>query len=158
MIQTPFNRGKSLIKMRCDNMKKNFKALFDSQKKVIGYFLSSNCAEIIEVTAAAGFDFVIIDTAPCGILADAAIVAGYADTSVIVVKQDCAPARKIKRAIDNIENSGIEILGCIYNNAERSFGKPSFYGKKSGYDYGYGYGYSYGGSSANSKHNDKQSR
>ena len=111
--------------------------------------------EIIE-SAKKEFDFVIIDTAPCGILADAAIVAGYADTSVIVVKQDYAPARKIKRAIDNIENSGIEILGCIYNNAERSFGKPSFYGKKSGYDYGYGY--SYGGSSANSKHNDKQSR
>ena len=116
---------------------------------------SPKMEEIIE-SAKKEFDFVIIDTAPCGILADAAIVAGYADTSVIVIKQDCAPARKIKRAIDNIENSGIEILGCIYNNAERSFGKPSFYGKKSGYDYGYGY--SYGGSSVNSKHNDKQSR
>lgn len=118
---------------------------------------SPKMEEIIE-SAKKEFDFVIIDTAPCGILADAAIVAGYADTSVIVVKQDCAPARKIKRAIDNIENSGIEILGCIYNNAERSFGKPSLYGKKSGYGYGYGYGYSYGGSSANSKHNDKRSR
>lgn len=42
-------------------MKKLFKRLFDSDKKVIGYFLSSNCAEIIEVSAAAGFDFVIID-------------------------------------------------------------------------------------------------
>lgn len=42
-------------------MKKMFKSLFNSGEKVIGYFLSSNCAEIIEVTAAAGFDFVIID-------------------------------------------------------------------------------------------------
>ena len=42
-------------------MKKTFKSTFESGKKVIGYFLSSNCAEIIEVTAAAGFDFVIID-------------------------------------------------------------------------------------------------
>lgn len=42
-------------------MKKTFKSLFESNEKVIGYFLSSNCAEIIEVSAAAGFDFVIID-------------------------------------------------------------------------------------------------
>lgn len=42
-------------------MKKLFKSLFASDEKVIGYFLSSNSAEIIEVTAAAGFDFVIID-------------------------------------------------------------------------------------------------
>lgn len=42
-------------------MKKTFKSLFASDRKVIGYFLSSNCAEIIEVSAAAGFDFVIID-------------------------------------------------------------------------------------------------
>ena len=46
--------------VRCA-MKKTFKSLFASDRKVIGYFLSSNCAEIIEVSAAAGFDFVIID-------------------------------------------------------------------------------------------------
>lgn len=107
---------------------------------------SPKMEEIIE-TAKKEFDFVIVDTAPCGILADASILAGYADTSVLVIKQDYAPARKIRRAMDNIENSGIEILGCIYNNAEVGFGKPAFYGKKNGYGYGYGYGY-------NSKHDN----
>ena len=95
--------------------------------------------EIIE-TAKKEFDFVIVDTAPCGILADASILAGYADTSVLVIKQDYAPARKIRRAMDNIENSGIEILGCIYNNAEVGFGKPTFYGTENGCGCGSGDG------------------
>ncbi len=116
---------------------------------------SPKMEEIIE-SAKKEFDFVIIDTAPCGILADASILAGYADTTILVVKQDYAPARRIKRAVDNIENSGTEILGCIYNNSERGFGKPSFYGKKSGYGYGYGYGY--GSKHESSKHGGRHSK
>ncbi len=104
---------------------------------------SPKMEEIIE-SAKKEFDYVIIDTAPCGILADASILAAYADTIVLVVKQDYASARRIKRAVENFENSGTEIAGCIFNNSEKgTFSKGSFYGKK--YSYGYGYGYDYGG-------------
>ncbi|MDO4847139.1 MAG: polysaccharide biosynthesis tyrosine autokinase [Clostridiaceae bacterium] len=99
---------------------------------------SPKMEEIIE-SAKKEFDYVIIDTAPCGIIADASILAAYADTIVLVVKQDFASARRIKRAVDNFENSGTEIIGCIFNHSEGS-GRVKFYGKRYGYGYGYGYG------------------
>ncbi len=101
---------------------------------------SPKMEEIIE-SVKKEFDYVIIDTAPCGILADASILAAYADTIVLVVKQDYASARRIKRAVENFENSGTEIAGCIFNNTEKSsLSRNSFYSKKYGYGYGYGYG------------------
>lgn len=101
---------------------------------------SPKMEEIIE-TAKKEFDYVIIDTAPCGIIADASILAAYSDTIVMVVKQDFASARRIKRAVENFENSGTEMLGCIFNDSEAAFARNSTYGKKYGYGYGYGYGH-----------------
>ncbi|HAQ64165.1 MAG TPA: hypothetical protein DCR23_06860, partial [Ruminococcaceae bacterium] len=100
--------------------------------------LSSPKMEEIVEAAKKEFDYVIIDTAPCGIIADASILAGYADTIVLVVKQDYASARRIKRAVDNFENSGTEIIGCIFNNSENGMSNSKIYGRKYGYGYGYG--------------------
>ena len=97
---------------------------------------SPKMEEIIE-EARKEFDYIIIDTAPCGLLADASILAAYSDTIVLVVKQDFASARRIKRAIENFDNSGTEIIGCIFNNSENGMSKPSFYGRRNGYGYGY---------------------
>lgn len=94
------------------------------------------------------FDYVIIDTAPCGLVADASVLAAYADASILVIRHDGVSVRRIKRAIENIENSGTRIVGCIYSSAD---GEDSRYllkrrrGGRYGYNYGYGsYGYGYG--------------
>ncbi|MEG2396060.1 MAG: hypothetical protein RSB11_03400 [Oscillospiraceae bacterium] len=52
--------------------------------------------------------------------------------------------RRVARAIENLDNSGTEIIGCIFNDSDSGIGSTSSYsyGKKYGYGYGYGYGYS----------------
>lgn len=122
---------------------------------------SPKMEEIIE-EARKEFDYVIVDTAPCGLLADASILAAYSDTIVLIVKQDYASARRIKRAVENFENSGTEIIGCIFNNSETGMSRPAFYGRKRGYGYGYGYdygyGYGYGEKSSGYKHSRGQKK
>ena len=86
------------------------------------------------------FDYIIIDTAPCGVVADASILSSYADGILLVVRNDMVASRRIKRAVENLENSGTKLVGCIYNDTES--GMPnrfmSSYNKKYGYGYGYG--------------------
>lgn len=101
--------------------------------------LSSEKMEEIIKTAKEEFDYVIIDTAPCGEVADAAVLAGYSDAIIMVVRQDTAPVRRILRGLENMDNSGTEIIGCVYNDAKVGFVQSVGYGK-----YGYGYGYGYG--------------
>ncbi len=80
------------------------------------------------------FDYVILDTPPCGIIADAAAVASYADTAVYVIKQDYAPVYRILEGIQSLSESGVKMLGCVLNGAESGLG-----------GYGHNYGYGYGG-------------
>lgn len=98
-------------------------------------------AQMEEIVAAAKreFDYVVFDTAPCGLVADASILAAYADSIVMVVRQDTAPMRRIKRALENLDNSGTEVIGCIYNDAKSGFGNGRI-SRQYGYSYGYGYG------------------
>lgn len=115
--------------------------------------LSTTQMEEIISSAKREFDYVVIDTAPCGVVADASILAAFSDAIVLVVRQDCAPMRRIKRAIENLDNSGTEIIGCIYNNV-----KSDSVGRRAGSKYGYGYGYgSYGYGYGSDKHHKHES-
>lgn len=108
-------------------------------------------------------DYVVIDSPPTSLMADAEILAEYADVSLLVVRQGTASARSINDTIDMLENGSSELLGCVYNDVKtrvftgkRVFGGYGYGGYKYGYGrYGrYGYGrYGYGKSS--SKHYEK---
>lgn len=113
------------------------KEIFDPSE-----LLSTDAMADIIKSAEKEFDYIIIDTAPCGVVADAAILANYADAILLVVREDVAPARRIKKAMENLENSGTELVGCIYNGTSAGFTKrlsSGSYGSKYGYGYGYGY-------------------
>lgn len=101
--------------------------------------LATQQMEEIIAAAKKEFDYVIIDTAPCGVVADASILAGFSDAIALVIRQDTAPARRIKRALENLDNSGTEVIGCIYNDAKSGLGNGNF-SRRYGYGYGYGYG------------------
>ncbi|MEG1846482.1 MAG: polysaccharide biosynthesis tyrosine autokinase [Oscillospiraceae bacterium] len=106
--------------------------------------LSTNAMEEVIEAAEKEFDYVVIDTPPCGVVADAVVIAGYADAIIMIIRQDVAPMRRVARAIENLDNSGTEIIGCIFNDSDSGIGSTNSYsyGKKYGYGYGYGYGYS----------------
>lgn len=89
------------------------------------------------------FDYVIMDTAPMGLVPDAEGLADYVDASLVVVRQDRVLARNINDAIDTLNATGGHVLGVVFNDALAGMaGIQSVYGYGS---YGSGrYGGSYG--------------
>ena len=79
------------------------------------------------------YDCVILDTPPCGMLSDASEVAELADCGVLVVRQNYASRDQISEGVVHLADSGLDILGCVFNQSVRTL--------SSGYGYGYGYGY-----------------
>lgn len=87
------------------------------------------------------YDYVIIDTAPLGLVIDAAVIAPNCDGTVIVMS-DKVKYSVAREVIDQLEKSNAKILGVVRNkiSAKRGIG----YYKKGYYKYGYRYGYGYG--------------
>ena len=88
------------------------------------------------------FDYVILDTAPIGIVRDAEIIAGYADSVFMVMKQDEVHAASVNDVIDILEDAGSVVVGGVLNMAKGEKIAGNSYHK---YKYGsYYYGYAYG--------------
>lgn len=94
------------------------------------------------------YDYIIVDTPPCGLVYDSSLIAQVCDTVIYVVLQDAVRLKKILSGIDNLNhNSEKKILGAVINGAQSGL---SGYGDDYGYsNYGhiktysrYGYGYS----------------
>ncbi len=96
------------------------------------------------------FDYIIIDSAPAGVIADTAILAAKADAIILVVREDTASVRRIRRTVEDLGTSNTEIVGCVYNIAEGNF-TNRIKAYRGGKKYGYGYGYGYVQSKKNSK-------
>ena len=105
------------------------------------------------------FDYVIIDTPPVQMMADAEAIAGEADMSVLVVKYDTVGAPEINDVIDTLRDCKAEFAGCVLSQvhmlpfqgravvgygAYGSYGRYGRYGKYGKYGSYGSYG-SYGG-------------
>lgn len=100
------------------------------------------------------YDLILIDTPPCGIISDATIVAGAADATVYIIRQDVVMQTAIRTGISAMLETETKLLGCILNGATGGPGGYGNYYKYGGYNkyyrYGYsrrysrGYGYGYG--------------
>lgn len=73
-------------------------------------------------------DYVILDTAPVGMLTDTAVLAEVADAALFVVKQDYVNCSGILEGISELAQSRIYISGCVLNGAKAGVGG---YGYKS---------------------------
>ena len=60
-------------------------------------------------------DYVILDSAPAGLLTDAVVLALYADSAVIVVRKDFARVDSIMDGMEHLAESKIQIAGGIIN-------------------------------------------
>ena len=81
-------------------------------------------------------DYIILDTAPAELLADASLLAKYVDAALYVVRSDYTKLGKIRNGIEALTSRDVEILGYVFN------GDTSHKDGRYGYGYGYGYGYS----------------
>ena len=60
-------------------------------------------------------DYVILDSAPVGLLTDASVLAQYADGAVFVVKKDFAKADHILSAMEHLAEGDVAMIGCVLN-------------------------------------------
>ena len=57
------------------------------------------------------YDYVIVDTPPCGMLSDASAIARMTDGAVMVVRQDSARIDRILNGVENIADTGAFSVG-----------------------------------------------
>lgn len=86
------------------------------------------------------FDYIVIDTPPVGLVADALLLNQFIDSSLYVVLYSKTKKGQLGILEDIYQNQKLKKPGIVFNGlkAQRGYG----YG---GYEYGYTYGYSYGG-------------
>lgn len=83
------------------------------------------------------FDYIIIDSAPVGLLSDAYVLSGYCDATFYIVRHRLTRKVSIQRLDEINKITELKNMAIIFNGVRsRGFGK-------NGYGYGYGYGYIY---------------
>ena len=97
---------------------------------------SEKAAEILRVLAS-GFDIVLIDSPPVLPVADAQVLAAYADAVLLVVTVGQTTEAEVARASELLAQVDARPTGIVLNKIIRRSGNAGEYG------YGYGYGYRY---------------
>ena len=79
------------------------------------------------------FDFVVIDTPPMSLMADAEVLADMSDMSILVVKYDTDVAAQLNDTIDALRDCNAEFAGCILNEVRTVPGARRVVGGYGGY-------------------------
>ncbi len=92
----------------------------------------------------ARFDYVVLDTSPCAMVADTALLCRQGGSVLYVVRSDWARESQILDHVSSLHERDVQLSGFVFNGVARR--KHSYgYGGRYGYGYGYGsYGYGYG--------------
>ena len=91
------------------------------------------------------YDYIILDTAPMGIVSDSFALNRFADVSLYVVRAEYTPKKNIEDAtklfvMNKVKNMYFVLNSSDYKKSTYRYG----YGQKYGYGYGNKYGYGYG--------------
>ena len=91
------------------------------------------------------YDYIILDTAPMGIVSDSFALNRFADVSLYLVRAEYTPKKNIDDAtklfmLDKVKNMYFVLNASDYKKSSHRYG----YGQKYGYGYGNKYGYGYG--------------
>lgn len=74
------------------------------------------------------YDYIIVDTAPIGLVVDAAILAKKCDGAILVTEAGRIQKKQLKKAKQDIELTGIKFLGIILNKVDESTLSYGHYG------------------------------
>lgn len=96
------------------------------------------------------FDFIVIDSAPVGLVSDTFIISSIADASIFVIRENFSEKDTIS-FINNIHSEGrLKNLAVVLNQTEGLGKRGSYkYGYKYKYTYNYSYRYKYGYKASN---------
>ncbi|HET0762502.1 TPA: capsular polysaccharide biosynthesis protein Cps4D [Streptococcus pneumoniae] len=93
----------------------------------IALLQSKNFNDMIE-TLRKYFDYIIVDTAPIGIVIDAAIITPKCDASILVTATGEANKRDVQKAKQQLKQTGKLFLGVVLNKLDISVDKYGVYG------------------------------
>ena len=79
------------------------------------------------------FDFIIVDSPPMSLMADAEVFADLCDMSVLVVNYDMVLAQDLNDAIDSLRDCRGSFAGCILNMVRTLPGSRRVIGGYGGY-------------------------
>ncbi len=79
------------------------------------------------------YDFIIIDSPPMSLMADAEVLADLADMSILVVKYDTVLAQDLNDAIDSLRDCHAQFSGCVLNLVQTLPGSRRTVGGYGGY-------------------------
>ncbi|HEV0536823.1 TPA: polysaccharide biosynthesis tyrosine autokinase CpsD [Streptococcus pneumoniae] len=88
---------------------------------------SKNFNDMIE-TLRKYFDYIIVDTAPIGIVIDAAIITQKCDASILVTATGEVNKRDVQKVKQQLEQTGKLFLGVVLNKLDISVDKYGVYG------------------------------
>ena len=81
------------------------------------------------------YDYIIIDTAPLGMVIDAAVIASKCDSSILVIGDSNVRSGQAREVVDQLRKSGCSVLGAVLNNAQSR--RKGYYRRKGSYSYYY---------------------
>lgn len=116
------------------------------EPRLVEILSSENMKTVID-TLRTMADVVILDTPPSAMLVDAMMLVRHVDAVAYVIMSDFARRRYIFEGVEELNNVGAPIVGCILNGGRTHGGRYGYYGYY-GYRSKYGYG-SYGYKSKN---------
>ncbi|HRO44583.1 polysaccharide biosynthesis tyrosine autokinase [Agriterribacter sp.] len=91
------------------------------------------------------FDYIIIDSAPVGLVSDAFTLSDYADASLYIIRHGYTLKRQLSMVEDLYQQKRLPNMGLVVNDIQTQGRYKGYYGYGGGTYYGYGYGYGYGG-------------
>lgn len=130
ILRTGEGLNKAVIKLKSQPL---YFILNNTNTGTIDDILANNRFSSLIRFAKKQFDYIIIDTAPMGMVPDAEGIAEFCDASLIVVREDTILARNINDAIDTLNDTNAKVLGVVLNDA-RSIG-VSMIRSSSAYNY-----------------------
>jgi len=86
--------------------------------KVPGRVLAIERVQQVLGALGANFDFVVIDTPPVNLLADAALLGSAADAVLLVVRAGYTQSDSLRYAMEQLEAVGAPVLGTLLNDID----------------------------------------
>jgi len=96
--------------------------------------------EILIEKLSENYDYVIMDSAPLGLVSDAKLLAEFSEVTLLVVRHDFTPKKIVQRMDQNRIDMNLQHTGIVFNGLK----KRGFVKENSSYGYGYSQTYGYG--------------
>lgn len=111
--------------------------------------IASDRTKILFATLKEKYDYIIIDSPPLGMVADALLLLKYSDINIYVVRYNRTYKNVLSQLTHNLKKQGIDNLNIVLNDVHiKHTRRPYAYYS---YNYGYGYGYYAGENTKNGK-------